>query len=168
MKILDSSVLFLFLDDISEVQCFIELSKKGEDLVIPQSVYDEVIDEKNNMIINSLISTDVIKIANNVSNIEEKYLKNRFPNLGKGEINVLAYGKSLHNRGIVYQCILDDKNARKASERLGLTLSGSIGLLNHLKNENILDKEKMAEIVSKIKSSPFRIDDTVLRRLLND
>ena len=46
MKILDSSVILLFLHDIGGEECLRMLSTVGKTLLIPDSVYEEVLDEK--------------------------------------------------------------------------------------------------------------------------
>ena len=77
MKILDSSVVILFLDDIDEEGCLYMLSEIGEILLLPESVYDEVLEEDTKSKMNSLISKGILRKIKGPNN-EEKILKRRF------------------------------------------------------------------------------------------
>ena len=48
-----------------------------------------------------------------------------------------------------YYCVLDDKDARKIAKRLGLNLTGSIGLLIKLKEKGLIENPN--EVVDKIR-----------------
>ena len=168
MKILDSSVVILFLNDIGGKEYLALLSRNNVNLHIPDSVYNEIIDDNQVHDLNSLISQKVITkmVGNNPS--EEVALKRRFPNLGNGEINVLCWGLKLKDSGTQYYCVIDEKLGRNAATKLQLHLTGSIGLLRILKERKLLSSEQLKIIVEDIKKSPFRVSEEVLRSLVDE
>jgi predicted nucleic acid-binding protein len=99
---------------------------------------------------------------------EELALKRRFPGLGDGEINVLCWGIKLKDLGTQYYCVIDEKLGRKAAQKLELPLTGSIGLIKILKDRKLLIKEQIINIIEDIKASPFRVDEAVLRGLVDE
>ncbi len=93
MKILDSSPLILFLDKIDEMDCLFILSTEIDELKLPKSVYKEFIDKGDNSILDELIDDGTLDIIGGISVQEEKQIRSRWPNLGMGEINVLAWAE---------------------------------------------------------------------------
>ena len=61
--------------------------------------------------------------------------------------------------------MLDDLKARKIATSLGLSISGSVGLIVILKEKNKYSKYKIDEIIDSIENSNFRISDFVLNKL---
>ncbi|OPY28133.1 MAG: hypothetical protein A4E27_00402 [Methanobacterium sp. PtaU1.Bin242] len=167
MKILDSSPLILFLDKIDEMDCLFILSTEIDELKLPKSVYKEFIDKGDNSILDELIDDGTLDIIGGISVQEEKQIRSRWPNLGMGEINVLAWAERLKKNEADFVCVLDDSNARKACELMGFPLTGSLGLLKILKINGFLSPSRIIEIVDKIKNSDFRIKDNILEDLLN-
>ncbi len=90
MKILDSSVVILFLNDIDGKEYFTLLSCNKESLHIPTSVYDEILDDGQKTNLNALISESILAKMEANDPDDEVWLKKRFPGLGSGEINVLC------------------------------------------------------------------------------
>jgi len=168
MKILDSSVVILFLNDIEGEEYFFMLSEIGETLLIPESVYKEVLDESTKTKMDSLISKNILKKVEKIEYPQKKLIKNRFPTLGNGELNVLTIGKNLQRQEKKFWCVVDEMPGRNAAEKLNLPLTGSIGLIKILKEKKVLNKCKLEMIIENIKKSPFRIDEEILERLLND
>lgn len=168
MKILDSSVFILFLNEIDGKEYFTLLSQNNSHLHIPISVYNEILDNGQIIEINKLISQNVItKMVSNDPK-DEIALKRRFPGLGNGEINVLCWGVKLKNSGTQYYCVIDEKLGRKAAQKLQLSLTGSIGLIKILKDRKLLSKEQIMNIIEDIKASSFRVDEAILRGLLDE
>lgn len=168
MKILDSSVIILYLNDIDGKEYFNLLSKNNSHLHIPTSVYDEILDNSQIRELDTLISQNIItKMVCNDSK-DEAILKSRFPGLGNGEINVLYWGLKLKDSGTQYHCVIDEKLGRTAAQKLQLPLTGSIGMLKILKDKKLLNAEQLKSIVLDIKKSPFRVNDAVLRSLIDE
>jgi predicted nucleic acid-binding protein len=168
MKILDTSVIILFLNDIDGKQYFSLLSQNNHYLHIPVSVYDEILDSSQIRELDSLISQNIIaKMACNDPS-DEKALKSRFPGLGNGEINVLCWGVKLKESGTRFYCVIDEKLARSAAGKLDLPITGSIGLIKILKDNKLLNNEQLKTIAEDIRKSPFRVNEAVLRSLADE
>lgn len=131
MKILDSSPLILFMDKIDENSLII-LSTEIDELKLPESVYKEFINKGDSSVLDEFIKDGVLDIIGGISVQEEQQIKNKWPTLGIGEINVLAWAKRLEKNEIKFICVFDDSNARKACELMGFQLTGSVGLLKTL------------------------------------
>lgn len=169
MRILDSSVIILFLNNIEGEKYLSMLSEIGEVLVIPEFVYKEILDESTKSKLDFLISNSVLERAEKLNNEDKKMIENRFlVTLGKGEINVLTWGKTLQKEGKKFWCVIDERIGRDATRKMGLSLTGSIGLIKILKERKILKRDKLKAILEDIKKSPFRIDEKILEDLLNE
>lgn len=166
MKIFDNSAIILFLEYLDKEKCLHFLSRDGYHLIIPESVCNEFeykdFDGKLDIIIEEMI----LKKYEGMSTSIEDSIKNRYPILHDGEINVLSWGTQFKKLNKKFWCILDEKKGRKAAEELGLPVKGSIGLLKLLKDNKTLDNPQMINIVEKIRKSPFHISDEILRSLL--
>ncbi len=84
-------------------------------------------------------------------------IRERFPVLGRGELGVLSRGSELHAAGQPYCCVLDDGAARKAAQRLGLNLTGTIGILDGLVRSHHLTTTERDEIVGRLRAAGFRL-----------
>lgn len=168
MKIFDNSAIILFLDHIEEEKCLQLLSGIGEYLIVPESVYNEFEYKDFDGKLDNIIENNVLKKYEGMSTSTENTIKNRFPNLHYGEINVLSWGIQLKNLNKNFWCVLDEKEGRKAAKELGLPVKGSIGLLKILKDHKILNRSQLVNIAEKIKRSPFHISNEILRRLLDE
>jgi len=167
MKIIDSSPIILLIDKINEGDALYILSENGENLKLPESVYNEFNNGATTNSIDGFIDDGVFDIIEGMSTEEEDYIKNRWPNLGSGEINVLAWAKRLQKEDKEFLCVLDDLNARRACETMGFQLTGSVGLLKLLKTRGLVSNPKIVEIVNKIRDSDFHIKEEILEDLLN-
>ncbi len=64
--------------------------------------------------------------------------------------------------------ILDDKRARIAAEFLGLTFTGTLGVLLEALKKGIVDLSEFKVLLKKLIDSGFRIDITVYGRVLEE
>lgn len=174
MKLFDTSVLILFLDYIPDINCINILCDFGEDINITPEVYNEYsLNNESSLIrinhsdvensINHYIDNNKIKIIKKeIESIKDK-IRTRHPTLGKGEISIIALGILLNNND--YYCVLDDKTARDVAIKYNLQLTGSIGLMIKIRDEDTWDDDELSQIVEKIRSSDFRVSDEILGRL---
>jgi predicted nucleic acid-binding protein len=168
MKILDSSPLILFIDRINEEKCLHLLSSNGNIPTIPKSVYNEFKEKDNDNVLDGMVSNRTLDLLEGITTSEEDEIRNLRPGLGNGEVNVLAWALHLQKQGKDICCILDDGEARKFCQELGLPLKGSMGLIKLLKEERLLSKSEIEKIIDKIKESNFRVDEKILRWILSD
>jgi len=107
------------------------LSKMYDTVYIPHGVYEEVcVDgDVNRNALRAFSNFAILHISNENA---KKYFKTA---LHKGEVEVMILADEL-NADI---CIIDDKLARGYAKHLGLTITGTLGLLMKAKERGILD-----------------------------
>lgn len=132
---------------ISDTSCLIVLSKIGElDLLLKMYGHVmttvEVSTEYGDMI------PDWIKIKNASNKFSQQILQ---INLGKGEASAIALALEIPDSII----ILDDFKARKVANQLGLTITGTIGIIVKAKLKGIIPS--IIPLLAKIAATDFRI-----------
>ena len=136
---------------ISDTSCFIVLSKIGE-LDLLQKVYGEI--TTTTQIADEFGETLPVWIK--IENVKDKYrLKLLELQIDKGESSAIALALETPDCTL----ILDDCKARKVAEHLGLSFTGTIGIIIKAKIENIIPSIK--PIIQKIKDTNFRISPEI-------
>ncbi|MDI7237824.1 DUF3368 domain-containing protein [Leptospira santarosai] len=82
--------------------------------------------------------------------------------LDKGEATTIALGLETENPLL----ILDDFRARIMATRLGISLTGTIGVLAKAKKEGLI--EELNPLLVRLKSSGMWISETVIHSILRD
>lgn len=165
MKLMDTSSIILFLDLIPEYEFLITFSQTGEIMIITSHVETEYYNKAGDNItpnynLNKLLKEEIILRDNcEINEIFEK----RYFKLGIGEKSIMSLALEYKEQNKEYYCVLDDNDARKVANKLGLNIIGSIGLLVLLKEKGLLENPK--EVADKIKESTFRISDNILEAL---
>ena len=110
------------------------LKKMYDKIYIPYAVYEEVcLDGDTAIDENLLMSYSNFSIVR-VSNVEAgRYLKT---SLHKGEIETIILANELR----IDLCIIDDQIARKHAKFLGLTVTGTLGLLIKGKERGLVER----------------------------
>lgn len=100
-------------------------------MYIPRAVYHEVI-EKNDVVREKVESCDWIHVEA-VQNATDRQMYKAKLHAGEVEVMMLAqeYGKE-------HLVVIDDNQARKAAEYLGLNLTGTIGVLIKAKQRGLI------------------------------
>jgi len=107
------------------------LSKMYATVYIPYGVYEEVCID-GDISERTLLSFSNFSIQHITNENAKKYFKTA---LHKGEVEVMILADEL-NADI---CIIDDKLAREYAKHLGLTITGTLGLVVKAKERGILD-----------------------------
>ena len=102
-----------------------------------------------------LRACDAITHHRNHEGLDIEAVSTRFPYLGPGEANVLAWGVHLKKEGQPYRCVLDDKRARLAAEAIEVQKTGTIGLLRLLEENRILTKDERQVLETVLKETGF-------------
>jgi predicted nucleic acid-binding protein len=82
-------------------------------------------------------------------------LGRRYPQLGPGEISVLAWVQE-QPKGTAVACVLDDGLARRVADRLGLLYTGLVGLLERLVEHGRLTTAEQSGILAQLQVKGFR------------
>jgi predicted nucleic acid-binding protein len=141
--IADTSCLIL-LYKIDELNLLRQLYEK---VYITQDVADEFINRV----------PDWIEV---VQEVDKQYQALLEMEIDKGEASSISLALKMGNSTLV----LDDFKARKVAEKLGLTYTGTFGLIAKAKLEGIIESVK--PLIAKIKNTNFRISDKVIEETL--
>ena len=135
------------------------LKKMYGDITIPVSVFKEI-SRKNDVIREQVSSSKWIHVESISENTNRKMYKAK---LHDGEVEVMILAQEFNGEHLV---VIDDGPARKTAEYLGLTLTGTIGILikakengyisavmpivNEMEHEGIYFSEKLKEQIARI------------------
>jgi predicted nucleic acid-binding protein len=141
---------------ISDTSCLIILTNIGE-LDLLEKVYGEIIttQEVANEFGNPLPSWITIQSPTNL--IIQQTLELQ---LDKGESSAIALALEIPNSTL----ILDDQKARKAAIKLGLTITGTLGVIIKSKLTGIIPK--IQPILMKLQNTDFRLSNDLLAEAL--
>lgn len=98
------------------------------------------------------VNKGFFKILNRVPADELMKLKVRFPGLHEGELEVIWWGFQFKD----CLCVLDDKKARKSATKLGLKITGTIGILHILNEIGMISEEERKDLCLKLIELGFR------------
>ncbi|KKC28489.1 DUF3368 domain-containing protein [Caldanaerobacter subterraneus] len=147
-KVVANSTPLIILSNIDKIEI---LKKLYGTIYIPSGVFEEVNFTGN------FKSYDFIKVAN----IKNKEAKQFSPvSLHKGEIEVMILAKEIN----ADLCIIDDYLARKHAKNLGLTVTGTLGVLIKAKEKKILKEVK--PLLDKMLEKNFYIDRKLYSEVL--
>lgn len=92
-------------------------------------------------------------------------LKNYCHSLHDGEISVFAaYFQLKENRNNEIIAIIDEANARKIAERLGINLGGTLTLIKIMVKQRLLNKEQAAKLIDKLPETGFHISKFLINQ----
>lgn len=144
---------------IADTSCLIILYKINEldllrqlyqEIIITQEVADEFMHRV----------PDWIKISKEVD--EHQYQTLFEMEIDRGEASSISLALKLGNATL----ILDDFKARKVANKLGLTYTGTFGVIAESKLEGVVDSIK--PIIAKIRDTNFRISEKVIEETLRE
>ena len=145
MKILDSSPVIAFYTELNEPDMLHKFIELGYELRIPESVFKEIENGRTSDTLKSNIANGNIEIIASLPEKEILHFKNRYPYLGKGEIEVILLWLKLKTSVDKNFCIIDDKKARKIAEKHNVVFTGTIGLIELLLKKQAINKDKREE-----------------------
>lgn len=134
---------------ISDTSCLIILSKIGE-LDLLRRLYKTVTITRDILLEYGEIVPDWIEVQQVKDSYSQQLLEMQ---INKGEASAIALALSSGKHIL----ILDDWKARKVAERLGLTVTGTLGVIIKAKNAGIVSSIK--PYLFKIKGTNFRISE---------
>jgi predicted nucleic acid-binding protein len=143
---------------ISDTSCFIILTNIGE-LELLYKIYGQITTTPDIAAEYGDPLPEWVEIAT----VRDKYKQQLLElQIDKGESSAIALAMETPNSTI----ILDDIKARKVAQQLGLTYTGTIGVIIKAKLQGIIPTIK--PILSKIKQTDFRLSDDVELQALRE
>jgi predicted nucleic acid-binding protein len=132
---------------ISDTSCFIILTNIGE-LELLHQVYGKVITTPDIVLEYGGTLPEWVEIASVIDKYKQRLLEMQ---IDKGESSAIALALEIQDSTI----ILDDYKARKIAEQLGLSYTGTIGVIIKAKLNGIIPSIK--PLLNKIKQTNFRL-----------
>jgi predicted nucleic acid-binding protein len=143
---------------ISDTSCFIILTNIGE-LELLHKVYGQIITTPEIVAEFGETLPEWVEIAEVTDKYRQRLLELQ---IDKGESSALALALETPNSVV----ILDDYKARKIAERLGITFTGTIGVIIKAKLNGIIPSVK--PLLEKIKRTDFRLSAEIETQALKE
>ena len=148
-KLVVNASPIISLAKIGRADLLLELSS---DLIIPEGVYQEIVNHKNND-----LAVDWIKSQDSslIRTVGVPLIISEW-NLGKGESQVISFAY----QNMQFAAVLDDRAARKCSELFNIKVYGTISIIIKAKINGLIPEIK--PIFLKLQSNGFRISDDII------
>ncbi|MCW3129783.1 MAG: hypothetical protein N2V75_06790 [Methanophagales archaeon] len=154
--ILDTSVFIAFYTELRMGYLLTSLQKHGYAILIPEYIVRNEIKTNLDMLHKGLKRGE-IKILQQIQDADIEELRFRFPSLNRGELEVIWWGKYFKKGNEKYLCVLDDGKARKAAQKLGIKIIGTLRIVETLNELGIISKGERKEICEKLRNKGFRM-----------
>lgn len=161
--ILDASPIIAFYSEteLNEPDLLHSLNTlKDWQIVIPSAVFDEITKgrKSTSSILRDATESNKVNINNEIVPEETQAFGKRYPRLHDGELQVLLLGLRLKAKGIhSFFCIIDEEPARTIAQKNGLPLKGTKGLITYFRENNLINTEKMENLLYRLSHSNFRL-----------
>ena len=138
------------------------LQKLFGKVIIPQAVYDELVSNpkytNEAVIVYNSPYISIVKIEDRQSVDKLRYSSG----LDIGESEAITYS-NLVNADLL---LMDELKGRKVAKQLGLSITGTIGILIQSFDESFLNKEEIIKSIKILKDSGRYISDSLYNRLI--
>ncbi|MFQ4140173.1 DUF3368 domain-containing protein [Nodosilinea sp. PGN35] len=157
MQIVINSSPLIFLAKLGYLRQFLN---HPDSFYIPQSVADEISAKSDSasQIIQALINSGVLQVrAVALINLAQS-LNQR---LGKGESDAIALGIELNANYV----LLDDLAARKEAIRLGLTIKGTLAVINKMRLDRTIKVDSLDDLYARCVEIDFRVKRSIFEQI---
>jgi len=148
----------IVLQELKRIDLINNIRRKGVMIIIPRAVRNELlrsglqVDIQNNSVTEIPAEADIGTI-----DIPQS--------LGEGERHAIAIANAISkSRDETVIVITDDRKARKTSEKMGIKVLGTLGLIKFAKRHGIITKEEALNLIEKIPSTSLYITQKELER----
>lgn len=157
---------------VSDTTPIISLIKVGKisllkelftEVIIPEAVYRELITNTSFIEEAEIVKTsDFLKVVK-VQNVQSLKLLQQLSGLDAGESEAIILFDELKSNLL----IMDERKGRKVAGQLGITLTGTVGILIQSYNENLLSADEVETCLQTLKNSNIRLSEKLLNQALN-
>ena len=141
---------------LADIGCLELLQKLYGEIWIPEAVLEEV---KSEPARTAVINSKWINVQT-ITNIDDRKLYKA--RLHAGEVEVMILAEEI-NADLL---IIDDNTAKKTAKFLGMTVTGTLGVLLRAKREGYI--EKIKPLINALISDGLFISDTIIRYVLEE
>ena len=130
---------------------------------IPNAVYKELIENKNYSKEAELIKDcDFIKVIK-IENEKSASILMNFTGLDAGESEAIILADEKQSDVL----LMDEHKGRQVAKKMGIVITGTIGILAQAFDEKILSKEDIKECIELLKKNNIRISEKLYQKLQN-
>lgn len=161
--IVDASPIIAFFDELRSHHTLLLLRDLGYALCIPQAVREEITKEPAASLVAQCIADVKMTVLPALDSRRVRDFRLSHPALGTGESEVILSALEASS-AVDVVCILDEGPARRVAQDLGLTVIGTIGVLNILRNANLITEAEDRRLRKRLHASSFRIGTDILHQ----
>lgn len=137
------------------------LEKMFGNVIIPKAVYDELtVNEKYGKEIAELKEAIFIKVSKVENNASVNILRN-VTGLDAGESEAIV----LAEENDADLLLMDEHKGRQVAKKLGIRITGTIGILLQAFDEGMLTREDIVNSIVVLKESNIRISDNLCKKV---
>ncbi len=134
----------------------LSLRKHGFEILVPEYILREEMKSDLDRL-HKAVRNNEIDTLSQAPNEDIQTLKDRFPSLNRGELEVMWWGMHFKKCNETYSAVIDDGKARKCAQKLKIEITGTLGLIEILNDLEILSKKEKAIICRTLRSKGFRM-----------
>ena len=138
------------------------LEKLFEEVLIPEAVYREL--TTNALFENEakIVKTSSFLKTSSVQNRKSLQLLQAVSGLDDGESEAIILADELKSDVL----IMDERKGRKVAEKLGIKITGTVGVLLQSYSENTISSDEIKTYLDQLKNSNIRLSESLIQKAL--
>ncbi|MDD6654313.1 MAG: DUF3368 domain-containing protein [Treponema sp.] len=138
------------------------LEKLFEEVLIPEAVYREL--TTNALFENEakIVKTSSFLKTSSVQNRKSLQLLQAVSGLDDGESEAIILADELKSDVL----IMDERKGRKVAEKLGIKITGTVGVLLQSYSENMISSDEIKTYLDQLKNSNIRLSESLIQKAL--
>lgn len=138
------------------------LEKLFEEVLIPEAVYREL--TTNALFENEakIVKSSSFLKTSSVQNRKSLQLLQAVSGLDDGESEAIILADELKSDVL----IMDERKGRKVAEKLGIKITGTVGVLLQSYSENMISSDEIKTYLDQLKNSNIRLSESLIQKAL--
>lgn len=138
------------------------LEKLFKEVLIPEAVYREL--TTNALFANEakIVKTSSFLKTSSVQNRKSLQLLQAVSGLDDGESEAIILADELKSDVL----IMDERKGRKVAQKLGIKITGTVGVLLQSYSENMISSDEIKTYLDQLKNSNIRLSESLIQKAL--
>lgn len=159
----DSSPIIAFFEELDSYATLLLLKDLGYELSVPQAVREEITKDPGATLLAQCISDGDVVLLQPLEPRDIRGFQLSHPVLDDGETAVILHALEIGRTEDVVS-LLDEGPARRVAQGLGLRVTGTVGVLNLLRDANLISEAEDRTLRQRLGASSFRVGGDILER----